>query len=347
MMSSLKKNTVIQLLASILILYLGYQAVLFAVPLVGFQDGAVLTSQDLNDNFNSLNDAVTNIESAVACKGNSPDDIMVKVGPICVDKYEASVWQNADGTGLLYGASAAPESGLLRPADDYPCNDNGNDCSKNGANAIYAFSKANVIPSRYATWFQAQQACLNSGKRLLTNAEWQMVAAGTPDPTTITQPEFNDAIVLADLRNKARVNPSGAGDDGVTTCSTITSLGAQFLGDGTSNFKRGAFLPVPTGSRSACVSNWEVNDMIGNLWEWVADWVPGIGALSAPSNELYAHDTIASTTAAGSQGSGLNFPAAIYRGANGRDWIASGVFAYAAARAPSDSADDIGFRCAR
>lgn len=29
------------------------------------------------------------------------------------------------------------------------------------------------------SWFVAQQAALNSGKRLLTNAEWQGAAAGT------------------------------------------------------------------------------------------------------------------------------------------------------------------------
>src|SRR5262249_29610764 len=30
-------------------------------------------------------------------------------------------------------------------------------------------------------WFQAQQFCRAAGKRLLTNAEWQSAAAGTPD----------------------------------------------------------------------------------------------------------------------------------------------------------------------
>jgi formylglycine-generating enzyme required for sulfatase activity len=38
-----------------------------------------------------------------------------------------------------------------------------------------------VTPSRYLTWFQADAACRNTGKRLLTNAEWQVAALGTPD----------------------------------------------------------------------------------------------------------------------------------------------------------------------
>ena len=41
-----------------------------------------------------------------------------------------------------------------------------------------------VQPSACITWFQANQACLLSGKRLLTNGEWQGAAAGTPDPGT-------------------------------------------------------------------------------------------------------------------------------------------------------------------
>ena len=95
---------------------------------------------------------------------------MVEVGTICVDRYEASVFPDAAGTGTQLG----------RLADDYspPCQNNGIGCQ----GQIYALSRAGVVPSRFITWFQAQQACANVGKRLLTNAEWQLAAVGTPDP---------------------------------------------------------------------------------------------------------------------------------------------------------------------
>jgi len=32
--------------------------------------------------------------------------------------------------------------------------------------------------------------------------------------------------------------------------------------------------PINTGSRSGCTSPAGASDMVGNLWEWVADWVP-------------------------------------------------------------------------
>jgi formylglycine-generating enzyme required for sulfatase activity len=62
--------------------------------------------------------------------------------------------------------------------DDYaPCTDDGQNC----AGDIYAVS-CRGDPSRNITWFQAQEACASSGKRLPTSAEWQVGADGTPDP---------------------------------------------------------------------------------------------------------------------------------------------------------------------
>jgi hypothetical protein len=101
---------------------------------------------------------------------DDPDDALVPVATWCVDKYEASAWSTRTG-GTQYGASS----------DNYPCNDNGQNCSTAGT-MIYARSVAGVTPSRWITWFQAQAACFNSGKELLPNSVWQQAAIGTPDP---------------------------------------------------------------------------------------------------------------------------------------------------------------------
>jgi hypothetical protein len=180
--------------------------------------------------------------AAAACP---PDSVLV--GRTCVDKYEASVW---DLSGIPAGkakttliaaikAGTATEATLLAAgavqrgvsSDDYPCDNNGNDCTN-----IFAVSITGVTPSAFITWFQAQAAAANSGKRLLTNAEWQIAAAGTPDPGV-------SAAGSLDCNTK---NGGGAGVDAV----------------------------VDTGSRSNCVSHFGAFDMVGNLWEWVADWVP-------------------------------------------------------------------------
>lgn len=103
--------------------------------------------------------------SADCNDGLAVNDIMVRVGPVCVDKYEASVWDAPTGGNQIIGAQPS----------DY-CNPNGQDCDQ-----IFARSVAGVEPAANITWFQAQAALVNSGKRLPTNAEWQMTVRGTPD----------------------------------------------------------------------------------------------------------------------------------------------------------------------
>jgi formylglycine-generating enzyme required for sulfatase activity len=150
------------------------------------------------------------------------------------------------------------------------------------------------MPSASTTWFQAQQAAGNSGKRLLTNAEWQMAAAGTPDPGT---------------------------DNGATDCN----IGSTFD-------------VADTGSRSNCKSRFGAFDMVGNLWEWVADWVP---LATDCVTSLFADDINclagASTTAG---------PGALIRGGSFNGGSGAGVFAVGDLE-PSFAVSIFGFRAAR
>jgi formylglycine-generating enzyme required for sulfatase activity len=121
-----------------------------------------------------------------------PADAVVS-GTTCMDRYEASVWRVPDpatinkvlvvkirsgaATAAALTAGGATQLGLTA-ADYAPCAKSGQNCTDD----VYAVSLPGVIPSSNITWFQAQQACANAGKRLPTNAEWQAAAAGTPDP---------------------------------------------------------------------------------------------------------------------------------------------------------------------
>ena len=136
---------------------------------------------------------------------------MVKAGAVCIDKYEASVWTAADG-----GTQLTTE-GQIEAA----CPDSGQPSGGANCQSFFARSVAGVDPVRNITYFQAQQALANSGKRLPTNAEWQQAVAGTPDSTACN----------VDLPSVAN-----------------------------------------TGAHAACVSRFGANDMVGNLWEYVADW---------------------------------------------------------------------------
>jgi hypothetical protein len=232
----------------------------------------------------------------------------VLAGTVCLDRYEASVWRvpnptttNAKlvkkirkGKATVAALSAGGATQLGTAGDDYaPCTGNAQNC----ADDIYAVSLPGVTPAAFITWFQAQEACANAGKRLPTSAEWQVGANGSPDP---------------------------GGDNGTTDCNTAS-----------------AFAVTATGARSACVSTRGAFDMVGNLDEWVADWVPR--STGCPDWGGFSNDDMclsgASTTALG--------PAALLRGAALGSGPDAGPLAVDGFVEPSGSASVLGFRCAR
>lgn len=110
-----------------------------------------------------------------------------------------------------------------------------------------------------------------------------------------------------------------------------------------------------TGAFIGCISNFGVNDMVGNLDEWVADWIQGNTNPWAPSTmatttgAAYGSDMMFGVNPAQGQGfgGGQNFPAALLRGGGVGHGTTAGVFALAADDGPSLSDRGVGFRCAR
>ncbi|PJA13090.1 MAG: hypothetical protein COX65_07545 [Elusimicrobia bacterium CG_4_10_14_0_2_um_filter_56_8] len=215
---------------------------------------------------------------------NDPNDKLVAVGDFCVDQFEATVWSSVTG-GTKYGESA----------DDYPCSDNGQDCAVGGGGTpIYARSVVSEVPSSSMTWFQANIACVNSGKHLITNAEWQAAVAGTPDP--------------------------GASASYPPDCNT------------------GGVGPTATNSGGSCLSSFGVENMVGSLWEWVADW-----GVYSPS-QLFWNATYGTDLASGPSATPVG--GMVRGGAYDSVSTVAGAFSFNTTVPPVGAAAIIGFRCA-
>jgi hypothetical protein len=240
----------------------------------------------------------------------------VKVGNICVDTYEASVWQIPPastslvkkvqaGKAMLADLSAGGATQVSPAATGcvpgYPASfpASGQWTSPSG---VYAVSVPGVSPSGCASWFQAAQACRLSGKRLLTNLEWQDAAAGTPDPGT---------------------------DNGTSDCNINSAI-----------------LPVSAGSRPNCKSSWGAFDMVGNMDEWVADWAEEATSGCTDSTTAYTGFGTSDYVCFGSDGS-LKVPGALIRGGSSIDGVSAGVFAVDVRPFGNIPVIMRGFRCAR
>ena len=121
--------------------------------------------------------------------------------------------------------------------------------------------------------------------------------------------------------------PDPGSDDGATTCRTTGSN------------------PVATGSRSACVSSAGAFDMVGNVFEWVADWVPrstGCGSWPASVSPTPSADQqcLAGAATTGELG-------ALIRGGNYASGTLAGPLTILGLYGPSTASAGIGFRCAR
>ena len=116
----------------------------------------------------------------------------------------------------------------------------------------------------------------------------------------------------AEWQVAANGTPDAGPDNGTTDCNTDSTHAV-----------------TSTGSRSSCVSARGAFDMVGNLYEQVADWVPR--STGCPGWGGFSDDVMclagASTTAIG--------PGALGRGGNFLDGTDAGVFSVFAAGDPT------------
>jgi formylglycine-generating enzyme required for sulfatase activity len=239
----------------------------------------------------------------------APDAVVS--GNACIDKYEASVWRIPAATTTNRALVLKIQTGKATAA---------------ALAAAGATQLGQRPPDDYAPCSDNGQTCAND--------IFAVSLPGVTPSSTITWFQAQAACQNARKRLPSNAEwqaavagtPDPGPDDGVDDCNTAS-----------------AFKALATGSRSRCVSSAGAFDMVGNLYEWVADWVPRATACGAWSPGM--SPTGDDQCLAGAETTGE--PAALLRGGDFNDNALAGPLAILASNPPSNPSFTIGFRCIR
>jgi hypothetical protein len=227
----------------------------------------------------------------------------VQVGDVCVDKYEASVWSTTDAATIkkIQKGKIATTLDLLLATQHGVASDDYGAGCADTGTGCVDYYAVSIVGVTPSAYINWFQAT---------------AACRNAAKHLATNQEWQAAAL--------GTPDTGGADNGTTDCNTDSTLAV-----------------ANTGSRSSCLSDAGAFDTVGNLYEWVADWVPR--STACPGWGGFSNDDMclsgASTTA--------NGPGALIRGGYFSFGSGSGPFTVNGDYEPWNSGDAVGFRCAR
>ncbi len=194
--------------------------------------------------FASVDTAVDELDEAdrpLPMNGLCPANMASIDDKFCVDKYEASLVE------ILPNGEERPYPYYM-PVDGHH---------------VRAVSEQGVYPQGYISGKEAAKACKASGKRLCKPQEWKTACKG-PDKL---QYGYDNK------RSPGTCNDNGRSPIGFYHAAAVHN-GTAFSSNKIMNDPQLNQLPgtlAETGSHEGCTNGYGVQDMVGNIHEWVDD----------------------------------------------------------------------------
>ena len=347
------KNRIFYFAATIAALVVLISAILFAKPGISVSSDAVETQQ--SPSASHIPDGMVLIQGGIfqmGMSGSNSDEVPihnVKLNSFLLDRYEVTIRQFAAFVEVTHYITQAEGDGYawcyLKDASNFQ--------RVEGANWQHPEGPGSSIEDRMnhpvvcISWEDAATYARWAGKRLPSEAEWEYAArAGSAHHFKAA---FTDAMLPATEGNQHQIqnasndlSPS-AKNHRLSNHHRMASADDQSYALIPANFWQGTwpndnqlldgfYYTAPVGRFAP--NDWDLYDMLGNIWEWTADWY---------ASDYYQNSPTKNPTG---PASGEN------RVARGGSWFCSpnycGAYntSFRGASPPNHAFNNVGFRCA-